>query len=157
MATFSTGAMLGPIIGPTFGGCLTNNSAGAGVGALEALGIFILIPHRPIRRKKANFTPKGRWRPAGRPVLPLSSHCLMPAQTAHSGGQRAIPDLPPDRCRRTTTALRRAELRCDRNDMLFRAGQLPCRLFARAALLRQVQGSGWRSSDPTVATRPDRA
>jgi hypothetical protein len=42
-------------------------------------------------------------------------------------------------------------------DMLFRAGQVPCRLFARAALLRQLQGSGWRSSDPSVATRPDRA
>ena len=43
------------------------------------------------------------------------------------------------------------------NDMLFRAGQVPCRFFARAALLRQMQGSGWRSSDPFVATRPDRA
>jgi hypothetical protein len=43
------------------------------------------------------------------------------------------------------------------NDMLFRAGHVPCRLFARAALLRQLQGSGWRSSDPSVATRPDRA
>ena len=42
-----------------------------------------------------------------------------------------------------------------------RHGHLPqreiCRLFARAALLRQLQGSGWRSSDPSVATRPDRA
>jgi len=36
------------------------------------------------------------------------------------------------------------------NDLLFRAG------FCRAALLRQVQGSGWRSSDPSVATRLDR-
>jgi hypothetical protein len=43
------------------------------------------------------------------------------------------------------------------NDMSFRAGQVHCRLFARAALLRQMQGSGWPSSDPSVATRPDRA
>jgi hypothetical protein len=43
------------------------------------------------------------------------------------------------------------------NDMLSRAGQVPYRRFARAALLRQMQGSGWRSSDPFVATRTARS
>jgi hypothetical protein len=71
------------------------------------------------------------------------------------GGQGAIPDLPLGRCRRTPSALRRRDV--IGNDMLFRAGQVPCRLFVRAALLRQMQGSGWRSSDPSLATRPDRA
>jgi len=43
------------------------------------------------------------------------------------------------------------------NDLLSRAGQVPYRLFASAVLLRQMQTSGWRSSDPFVATRPERA
>jgi len=58
MAIFSTGAMMGPIIGPTLGGWLTDNFGwrwcfyiNLPVGALCALGIFAFIrPSRPIRR-----------------------------------------------------------------------------------------------------------
>ena len=62
MAIFSTGAMMGPIIGPTLGGWLTENLdwrwcfyINLPVGALCALGIFGLyppVPHdaaRPVR------------------------------------------------------------------------------------------------------------
>ena len=58
MAIFSTGAMMGPIIGPTLGGWLTDNFGwrwcfyiNLPVGALCALGIFLLLrPARPGRR-----------------------------------------------------------------------------------------------------------
>ena len=58
MAIFSTGAMMGPIIGPTLGGWLTDNLdwrwcfyINLPVGALCALGIFVFIrPTRPVRR-----------------------------------------------------------------------------------------------------------
>src|SRR5437879_5993085 len=58
MAIFSTGAMMGPIIGPTLGGWLTENLGwrwcfyiSLPVGALCALGIFLLLrPARPGRR-----------------------------------------------------------------------------------------------------------
>jgi DHA2 family multidrug resistance protein len=58
MAIFSTGAMMGPIIGPTLGGWLTENLGwrwcfyiNLPVGALVALGIFLFIrPTRPMRR-----------------------------------------------------------------------------------------------------------
>src|SRR6202035_5052900 len=58
MAIFSTGAMMGPIIGPTLGGWLTDNFGwrwcfyiNLPVGALCALGIFAFIrPSRPMRR-----------------------------------------------------------------------------------------------------------
>jgi hypothetical protein len=43
------------------------------------------------------------------------------------------------------------------NDLLSRAGQVPYQLFDSAALLRQMQSSGWRSSDPFIVTRPERA
>jgi DHA2 family multidrug resistance protein len=58
MAIFSTGAMMGPIIGPTLGGWLTDNFGwrwcfyiNLPVGALCALGIFAFIRHsRTMRR-----------------------------------------------------------------------------------------------------------
>ena len=58
MAIFSTGAMMGPIIGPTLGGWLTDNLdwrwcfyINLPVGALCALGIFAFIRQsRPMRR-----------------------------------------------------------------------------------------------------------
>jgi MFS transporter, DHA2 family, multidrug resistance protein len=58
MAIFSTGAMMGPIIGPTLGGWLTDNFGwrwcfyiNLPVGALCALGIFVFIRHsRTMRR-----------------------------------------------------------------------------------------------------------
>jgi len=58
MAIFSTGAMMGPIIGPTLGGWLTDNFGwrwcfyiNLPVGALCALGIFLLLrAARPGRR-----------------------------------------------------------------------------------------------------------
>ena len=58
MAIFSTGAMMGPIIGPTLGGWLTENLdwrwcfyVNLPVGALCALGILAFIrPSRPMRR-----------------------------------------------------------------------------------------------------------
>src|SRR5258708_11520345 len=58
MAIFSTGAMLGPIIGPTLGGWLTDHfdwrwcfSINLPVGALCALGIFAFLrPTRGLRR-----------------------------------------------------------------------------------------------------------
>jgi DHA2 family multidrug resistance protein len=58
MAIFSTGAMMGPIIGPTLGGWLTENFdwrwcfyINLPVGALCALGVFVFIrPTRPMRR-----------------------------------------------------------------------------------------------------------
>ena len=58
MAIFSTGAMMGPIIGPTLGGWLTENLdwrwcfyINLPVGALCALGIFTFIrPSRGLRR-----------------------------------------------------------------------------------------------------------
>jgi DHA2 family multidrug resistance protein len=58
MAIFSTGAMMGPIIGPTLGGWLTENFdwrwcfyINLPVGALCGLGIFAFIrPTRPARR-----------------------------------------------------------------------------------------------------------
>src|SRR5206468_3414542 len=58
MAIFSTGAMMGPIIGPTLGGWLTENFGwrwcfyiNLPVGALCALGIFLFIrASRPGRR-----------------------------------------------------------------------------------------------------------
>jgi MFS transporter, DHA2 family, multidrug resistance protein len=58
MAIFSTGAMMGPIIGPTLGGWLTDNLdwrwcfyINLPVGALCALGIFVFIrPSRPVQR-----------------------------------------------------------------------------------------------------------
>ncbi len=58
MAIFSTGAMMGPIIGPTLGGWLTENLdwrwcfyINLPVGALCALGIFFFIrPSRALRR-----------------------------------------------------------------------------------------------------------
>src|ERR1700730_2559079 len=50
MAIFSTGAMMGPILGPTLGGWLTDNLdwrwcfyINLPVGALVAFGIFLLI------------------------------------------------------------------------------------------------------------------
>jgi MFS transporter, DHA2 family, multidrug resistance protein len=60
MAIFSTGAMMGPIIGPTLGGWLTENLdwrwcfyVNLPVGALCALGIFAFIrPSRPMRREQ---------------------------------------------------------------------------------------------------------
>ena len=60
MAIFSTGAMMGPIIGPTLGGWLTENLdwrwcfyINLPVGALCALGIFVFIrPSRPMRREQ---------------------------------------------------------------------------------------------------------
>ena len=58
MAIFSTGAMMGPILGPTMGGWLTENLdwrwcfyINLPVGALVALGIVAFIrPSRPMRR-----------------------------------------------------------------------------------------------------------
>src|ERR1041385_7919880 len=58
MAIFSTGAMMGPILGPTLGGWLTENFGwgwcfyiNLPVGALCALGIFVFIrPSRALRR-----------------------------------------------------------------------------------------------------------
>src|SRR5215469_4084961 len=58
MAIFTTGAMMGPIIGPTLGGWLTDNFGwrwcfyiNLPVGALCALGIFLLLrASRPARR-----------------------------------------------------------------------------------------------------------
>ena len=58
MAIFSTGAMMGPIIGPTLGGWLTENLdwrwcfyINLPVGALCALGIFVFIRQsRAMRR-----------------------------------------------------------------------------------------------------------
>jgi MFS transporter, DHA2 family, multidrug resistance protein len=58
MAIFSTGAMMGPIIGPTLGGWLTEYVGwrwcfyiNLPFGALVALGIFAFIrPNRPMRR-----------------------------------------------------------------------------------------------------------
>src|SRR5215510_7857017 len=58
MAIFSTGAMMGPIIGPTLGGWLTDNFGwrwcfyiNLPVGALCALGIFVFIRYsRSMRR-----------------------------------------------------------------------------------------------------------
>jgi len=58
MAIFSTGAMMGPIVGPTLGGWLTDNFGwrwcfyiNLPVGALCALGIFLLLrASRPARR-----------------------------------------------------------------------------------------------------------
>src|SRR5438552_1738546 len=58
MAIFSTGAMMGPIIGPTLGGWLTDNLdwrwcfyINLPVGALCALGVFLFIrPSRPTLR-----------------------------------------------------------------------------------------------------------
>ena len=54
MAIFSTGAMMGPIIGPTLGGWLTENLdwrwcfyINLPVGALCALGVFIFIRQTP--------------------------------------------------------------------------------------------------------------
>ena len=60
MAIFSTGAMMGPIIGPTLGGWLTENLdwrwcfyINLPVGALCALGIFVFIRQsRPMRREQ---------------------------------------------------------------------------------------------------------
>src|SRR5438067_10448132 len=60
MAIFSTGAMMGPIIGPTLGGWLTENLdwrwcfyINLPVGTLCALGIFAFIrPSRPVRREQ---------------------------------------------------------------------------------------------------------
>ena len=56
MAIFSTGAMMGPIIGPTLGGWLTENLdwrwcfyINLPVGALCALGIFVFIRPDPAR------------------------------------------------------------------------------------------------------------
>ena len=59
MAIFSTGAMMGPIIGPTMGGWLTDNLnwrwcfyINLPVGAICALGIFLLFRHnRNVRRE----------------------------------------------------------------------------------------------------------
>src|SRR5215470_4264434 len=59
MAIFSTGAMMGPIIGPTLGGWLTENLGwrwcfyiNLPVGALCALGIFVFIRQtRTMRRE----------------------------------------------------------------------------------------------------------
>jgi DHA2 family multidrug resistance protein len=59
MAIFSTGAMMGPIIGPTLGGWLTENLGwrwcfyiNLPVGALCALGIFVFIRQsRTVRRE----------------------------------------------------------------------------------------------------------
>jgi DHA2 family multidrug resistance protein len=58
MAIFSTGAMMGPIIGPTLGGWLTENLdwrwcfyINLPFGALVALGVFAFI--RPSRPRKA--------------------------------------------------------------------------------------------------------
>ena len=58
MAIFSTGAMMGPIIGPTLGGWLTENLdwrwcfyINLPVGALCALGIFVLIRQSPAMRR----------------------------------------------------------------------------------------------------------
>ena len=58
MAIFSTGAMMGPIIGPTLGGWLTDNFdwrwcfyINLPVGALCAIGVFLFIrPSRPTLR-----------------------------------------------------------------------------------------------------------
>jgi DHA2 family multidrug resistance protein len=60
MAIFSTGAMMGPIIGPTLGGWLTENLdwrwcfyINLPVGTLVALGIVACIrPSRPMRREQ---------------------------------------------------------------------------------------------------------
>lgn len=60
MAIFSTGAMMGPIIGPTLGGWLTENLdwrwcfyINLPFGALVALGIFVFIrPSRPMRNEQ---------------------------------------------------------------------------------------------------------
>ena len=60
MAIFSTGAMMGPIFGPTLGGWLTENLdwrwcfyINLPVGALCALGIFLLFRQsRSIRRER---------------------------------------------------------------------------------------------------------
>src|SRR6202035_568464 len=59
MAIFSTGAMMGPIIGPTMGGWLTDNLnwrwcfyINLPIGAVCALGIFLLFRHnRNVRRE----------------------------------------------------------------------------------------------------------
>src|SRR6185437_7104327 len=60
MAIFSTGAMMGPIIGPTLGGWLTDNFdwrwcfyVNLPVGALCALGIFICVRQSPGMRRDA--------------------------------------------------------------------------------------------------------
>src|SRR5580658_9533207 len=58
MAIFSTGAMMGPILGPTLGGWLTDNLnwrwcfyVNLPIGALCALGVLIFIRQsRPVRR-----------------------------------------------------------------------------------------------------------
>ena len=59
MAIFSTGAMMGPIIGPTLGGWLTENLdwrwcfyINLPVGALCALGIFLFIRQTPAMRRE---------------------------------------------------------------------------------------------------------
>jgi MFS transporter, DHA2 family, multidrug resistance protein len=60
MAIFSTGAMMGPIVGPTLGGYLTENLdwrwcfyINLPVGALCALGAFVFIRQtRPLRRSE---------------------------------------------------------------------------------------------------------
>jgi DHA2 family multidrug resistance protein len=60
MAIFSTGAMMGPIIGPTLGGWLTENLdwrwcfyINLPFGVLVALGIFVFIrPSRPMRSEQ---------------------------------------------------------------------------------------------------------
>jgi DHA2 family multidrug resistance protein len=60
MAIFSTGAMMGPIIGPTLGGWLTDNFGwrwcfyiNLPVGALCALGIFAFVRHSRTMRRDA--------------------------------------------------------------------------------------------------------
>jgi DHA2 family multidrug resistance protein len=60
MAIFSTGAMMGPIIGPTLGGWLTDNFGwrwcfyiNLPVGALCALGIFVFIRQTRTMRRDA--------------------------------------------------------------------------------------------------------
>ena len=60
MAIFSTGAMMGPIIGPTLGGWLTDNFGwrwcfyiNLPVGALCALGIFVFIRQSRTMRRDA--------------------------------------------------------------------------------------------------------
>src|SRR5438445_9250762 len=60
MAIFSTGAMMGPIIGPTLGGWLTDNFdwrwcfyINLPVGALCSLGIFICVRQSPGMRRDA--------------------------------------------------------------------------------------------------------
>jgi MFS transporter, DHA2 family, multidrug resistance protein len=60
MAIFATGAMMGPIIGPTLGGWLTDNFdwrwcfyVNLPVGALCTIGIFAFLrPSRPMRREQ---------------------------------------------------------------------------------------------------------